>query len=167
MKTLLICHEGAEIDQECLASWLASFSDLVGLVVLQETYQRIWRRARREIGRSGIGGLLNVLAFRIYYRLFVSRRDKRWEREKIAELRNSYPEIPPLRRCCAPLALTLPRWSSSSEDFSRISRSLQDAVEGGNILHSKPRNSCDAPRHLPGVPEFAWLLLGPGERRYR
>ena len=95
MKTLLICHEGAAIDQEGLARWLASFSDLVGLVVLQESYQRICRRMRRELRRGGISGLLNVLAFRTYYRLFISRSDERWEREKIGELRTLFPEIAP------------------------------------------------------------------------
>src|SRR5271166_1834722 len=33
MKTLLICHDGAPLDQVVLARWLNSFSNLVGLVV--------------------------------------------------------------------------------------------------------------------------------------
>jgi hypothetical protein len=30
MKTLVICHDGAALDQEELARWLASFSELAG-----------------------------------------------------------------------------------------------------------------------------------------
>jgi hypothetical protein len=54
MKTLLICHEGAHISQHGLACWLASFSDLVGIIVLEEKKQRVYKRIRREIQRVGL-----------------------------------------------------------------------------------------------------------------
>jgi hypothetical protein len=91
MRTVLICHDGAALDQEGLARWLGSFTDLVGMVVLRETKQRMRRRIRREIERVGSARFLDVLAFRLYYRLFLAAKDRHWEDEKLNELRDSYP----------------------------------------------------------------------------
>jgi hypothetical protein len=93
MKTILICHEGALLDQEVLARWLNSFSDFVGLILLREPPQRVWRRVRREIKRVGFFRFLDVLAFVIYYKLFLERKDRRWERQKVEELCRIYPQI--------------------------------------------------------------------------
>jgi Formyl transferase len=83
MKTLLICHDGAQLDQVVLARWLNSFSNLVGIVVIQERPGRIWRRVQREIKRIGALRFLDALAFRLYYRIFLSGHDRRWERQEI------------------------------------------------------------------------------------
>jgi hypothetical protein len=93
VKTLLICHEGATLDQQGLARWLASFSDLVGLIVLREKPQRMWRRIRREWQRVGSIRFLDVLAFRLYYRLFLAEQDRRWEAQRLSEIRHVYPEV--------------------------------------------------------------------------
>lgn len=93
MKTLLICHEGALLDREALTRWLASFSELVGIVVLRETNQRMRVRVRREVKRVGVGRFLDVLAFRFYYKMFLSGADQKWEDEKLEELREAYPSI--------------------------------------------------------------------------
>lgn len=93
MKTLVICHDGAALDQEGLARWLASFSELVGLVVLRETGKRARRRISTEIKRVGPLRFIDVLAFRLYYRLFLSRQDRRWEDRKLEELRAVYPAL--------------------------------------------------------------------------
>ena len=91
IKTLLICHDGAALDREGLARWLASFSDLTGVVVLRENKQRIWKRIEREFKRSGPLRFVDVLAFRLYYRFFLARRDEEWEQRKLDELCRSYP----------------------------------------------------------------------------
>jgi hypothetical protein len=93
MKTLLICHEGAKLDQQGMARWLASFSDLVGLIVLRETHQRMWRRIRREVERVGAIRFLDVIAFRLYYKLFLAEQDRRWEEQQLSELSRVYPEV--------------------------------------------------------------------------
>lgn len=93
MRTLLICHESAHLDRDGMARWLASFSDLVGIVALRETKQRMWRRIRREVNRIGIMRFPDVLAFRFYYSLFLASQDRRWQEEKLAELRRTYPLI--------------------------------------------------------------------------
>jgi len=92
MRTVLICHDGAALDQDGLARWLGSFTDLVGIVVLRETQQRMRRRIRREVERVGAGRFLDVLAFRFYYKLFLAAQDQRWENEKLDELRRMYPQ---------------------------------------------------------------------------
>lgn len=91
MKTLLICHEGAVLDEKGLSGWLASFTDLVGIVILREKGGRKFKRIRKEIERSGFLRFLDVSAFRVYYKLFLSREDKRWEQAKLKELEERYP----------------------------------------------------------------------------
>ena len=94
MKTLLICHDGAQFDQVALARWLNSFSNLVGIVIIQEPPSRIWRRVRREFKRIGFLRFLDVLAFRLYYQIFLLGKDRRWEREELRERCLIYADIP-------------------------------------------------------------------------
>jgi hypothetical protein len=93
MKTVLICHEGALLDQKVLARWLNSFSDLRGVVLVQEPPKRTWRRVHREIKRVGALRFLDVLAFRIYYRFLLAGRDRSWERQRLEEGCQIYPEL--------------------------------------------------------------------------
>ncbi len=97
MRTLLICHEGAALDREGLARWLASFSQLVGIVVIREAGGRKLKRIRREIGRIGWMRFIDVLAFRIYYRLLVAKKDGAWEDRKLRELAERYTSVEHLR----------------------------------------------------------------------
>jgi hypothetical protein len=93
MKTLLICHDGAPLDQVVLARWLNSFSNLVGVVVIQEPKNRMWRRVKREIKRIGILRFLDVLAFRLYYRIFLAGKDRRWEQQELQEKSLIYSDL--------------------------------------------------------------------------
>ena len=90
MKTLLIYHEGARLEEEVMLRWLASFLDLVGLIVLQESKDRKWKRLRREIKRVGFLRFADVVAFRVFYRLFLRRDDDRWEGQFSRELGNHF-----------------------------------------------------------------------------
>lgn len=94
MKTLLICHDGAQLDHVVLARWLNSFSNLVGIVVIQEPPSRVWRRVRRELERVGIFRSLDALAFRFYYRIFIASRDRLWERRELRAKCAIYQDIP-------------------------------------------------------------------------
>src|SRR5437868_1285912 len=94
MRTALICHADDPLNAEALPRWLASFSDLAGVVVLHEPRQRLWRRLKREYRRVGALRVLDVFAFRLWYRLFLRRRDRAWERGKLAELCAAYPPLP-------------------------------------------------------------------------
>lgn len=93
MKTLLICHDGDRLNQIGLARWLASFSDLVGIVVIRETQGRLWRRVRREVKRVGLARFPDVLAFRLYYRLMHASHDDAWLEQRVHDLCKRYPEV--------------------------------------------------------------------------
>lgn len=66
MKTPLIAHEEDLVNRVALAAWLASFSDLAGIVSIVERPARRARRVRREIERvryprlAGWGGVCFV-----------------------------------------------------------------------------------------------------------
>jgi folate-dependent phosphoribosylglycinamide formyltransferase PurN len=89
--TVLICHEGAVLDREGLASWLGSCSVLRGIIVVRDPARRTWRRIRTELRRVGWLRLADVLAFRAYYSLFLARRDRRWTYDTLATLQYRYP----------------------------------------------------------------------------
>jgi len=91
MKTLLICHQGARLNQEGLLSWLASFSDVVGVVEIEEKGERGRQRVRREIERVGWFRFLDVMAFRLHYRAFQASRDAAWTDAETERLVRTYP----------------------------------------------------------------------------
>lgn len=122
MRTLLICHDGAQLDQVVLARWLSSFSNLVGIVVIQEPPNRLWRRVRREVKRIGPLRFLDALAFRMYYRIFLSARDRQWERLEVQQKCGAYENIPattPILRTPSP---------NTQETESFIKRQQPDLV---------------------------------------
>jgi Formyl transferase len=94
MRTFLICHEDEPLNRIALPRWLASFSTLAGMIVLQETRQQKQRRIQREMTRVGFLRFLDVLAFRLYYATFLADTDRQWEQKQLAELCRRYPEIP-------------------------------------------------------------------------
>lgn len=94
MRTLLICHPDCQLTREGMARWLHSFSDLAGIIVLDEGRERTWQRIRRELGRIGPFRFLDVLAFRLYYRAFLAARDRGWEAARLRQLRAAYPVAP-------------------------------------------------------------------------
>ena len=95
MRTALICHEGAHLTNEVMARWLASFSELVGVVVIREKQVRRWKRVRREVKRVGLLRFVDVLAMRLYYYVVLARKDGRWAASALESLRSRYPPIPP------------------------------------------------------------------------
>jgi hypothetical protein len=98
IRSVLICHHDDPVNRQGLAAWLASFTDLVGLVVIRETKGRLIRRIRREVRRVGLLRFPDVLAFRTYYRLFLRSRDQQWERQRLADLTESYGLLPETAR---------------------------------------------------------------------
>lgn len=123
MRTVLICHEADALDREGMARWLASFTELAGLIVLRETKGRMGRRVRREIKRVGALRFLDVLAFRLYYKMFVAEADRAWREERLAELRRRYPVSPE-----ATGTRTLYTHSPNSPEAESFIRELQPDV---------------------------------------
>ncbi len=91
MRTVLIVHEESSLCRYGLSAWLRSFSDLAGMIVIKEKKSRLCRRIKREIKRVGVLRFADVVGFRIYYKIFLSKRDKEWERNKLLELKKKYP----------------------------------------------------------------------------
>jgi folate-dependent phosphoribosylglycinamide formyltransferase PurN len=99
VKTVLIHHAGSQIEERVLTGWLASFSDLVGVVVIHEPAARRRRRIRRELQRSGPLRFVDVLALRLYYRLRLAAREQARERALVSDLERRFPPPnPPPRR---------------------------------------------------------------------
>src|SRR5437016_2821285 len=88
---VLICHEQDRLDTQGLASWLASTLRLAGLIIIRDPRSRRWRAARREIRRVGWIRFLDVIAFRLFARLRLARREQTWKASEIERLRHRYP----------------------------------------------------------------------------
>ena len=91
-RSALICHEGDRLNQEGLSRWLASFSNLVLQVEIDEPRSRLLQRVRRELRRSGFFGFVDVLAFRTWYHFRLARRDATWSNRVLQDLAGRYPE---------------------------------------------------------------------------
>jgi folate-dependent phosphoribosylglycinamide formyltransferase PurN len=94
MRTVLICHHDEALNRVLMPRWLASFSDLRGIILIEEPRQVLRRRIRREIKRVGLLRFLDVLAFRIHYALFHAHKDHDWEQAFLNKELDRYPELP-------------------------------------------------------------------------
>src|SRR5262249_46032421 len=117
MRTLMICHEDAPLDRDGLVRWLASFSDVAGVVVVREPAVRVRRRVSRGTARVGFWRFLDVLAFRLYYALCRAAEDRRWEDRQLQRLHARFPEVP-----AAPVAVVDSPNSPEAEAFVRACR---------------------------------------------
>jgi hypothetical protein len=97
---VLLCQHDELIDRIGLAGWLAASMRLAGLVVVHDGRRKRWRALRAEFRRSGWLGLVDVIAFRLLYRLAIAGRDRRWIGAALERLRREYPapaaEVPRL-----------------------------------------------------------------------
>ena len=95
MKTILICHKGDLLTEHGFARWLSSFSDLVGIVKIQEDGSRLKQRVRAEVKRSGfLRFIFDILSYRLFSKIAHSKKDERWVKEKIKDLSRTYPDLP-------------------------------------------------------------------------
>ena len=95
LRTLLIYHEGARLDGDGLARWLASFSEVCGTVIVREPPRDKLARIRRQVRRIGGLRFLDVAAMRLVYRAFIAPRDGRWQKEALVSLSERFPVPPP------------------------------------------------------------------------
>lgn len=93
-RTVLICHDSELLNRHALPRWLASFTELAGIVVLREPSSQLWKRVRREVKRAGWLGFLDVVLFRFYYRLRLAKADRALEADLLRELEERYPALP-------------------------------------------------------------------------
>jgi hypothetical protein len=93
-RTVLICHHDEPLNRIGLARWLSSFTELAGVIVIREPKAALWTRIRREARRGGLLGLLDVLAFRLYYRFALASADNAWSKSTLQELLRRYDPVP-------------------------------------------------------------------------
>jgi hypothetical protein len=118
MRTLLICHEDSTLDKEVLPRWLSSFSELAGLVLVNEPKTRRLDRIKREIRRSGVFRFLDVLAFRLYHRVRLARGERAWEARERRRLVETYPAPD----AAVPVLVTASPNTDEAESFIRAAR---------------------------------------------
>lgn len=94
LRTVLVCHGESRLNREAVARWMASFSDLVGIVLIEERGSQARNRIRFEVKRIGALRFLDVLAFRVYYGLALARRDARWLNEQLDAVGRRFPPVP-------------------------------------------------------------------------
>lgn len=118
MRVALICHAEAAIHREGIARWLASWATLAGVVVIREPRRMAWRRLRRERRRVGTLRMLDVLAFRLHYRLLHAGADAEWLERRNRELAGRFPAVPP---SSGAIEVASPN-GAESEEFLRRAR---------------------------------------------
>lgn len=96
MRTAVICHADNVWNRGVVPRFLASFTELVGIVEIIETPAEAradrWRRVRREWRRSRLR-LVDVLAFRVWYRARHARRDAAWVAARAALEQARFPDL--------------------------------------------------------------------------
>lgn len=90
----LICHAEDALNRVGLASWLASWAEVVGIVAIQEPARRARQRIRREVKRVGWWRFVDVLAFRLYARAFLAKADRDWEQRLLQSLQHQFGPLP-------------------------------------------------------------------------
>jgi Formyl transferase len=94
VRTVLIYHDDAALDRHVVAPWLGSFSELAALVIIREPKRNTLVRIRRELRRSGFVRFFDVLAYRLYFRLVLAKRDREWEAGAQAALGRRFSPLP-------------------------------------------------------------------------
>ena len=115
LRAVLMYHEGSRLDQDGLSRWLASFSEVCGIVVIRERRQARRARIRRELRRVGLPRFFDVAAMRLFYRAFIARRDRRVEDDALEQLHKRYPDL----RREPPTLITEDPNSAAVADFIR------------------------------------------------
>jgi hypothetical protein len=90
LRTALICSEASAFNRQVLPGWLTSFSDLAGIVVIKDSRRRLWQRAASEWKRSR-WRIIDVVAFRLFYRFFLRRKDQAWIRGRVQKELDTFP----------------------------------------------------------------------------
>ncbi len=147
IKTALIHHKGDDLNGEGLALWLASFSELIAVVAIEEPKSRLWKRIRREWRRSGPYRFLDVLAFRLYYRARLAATDRAWEAATLDRLRAAFPAP-------SPPALLLTQSPNSAE----VEAFLRDRAPDLVIARCKSLLS----KRIFTIPRHGTFVMHPG-----
>jgi len=114
-RVALICHADDRMNAELVQRWLRSFAQVTGVVLIAERRGTVWRRLRAEYRRVGVARLIDVLLFRLYYRLRLRALDDAWEYEEIERRLARLPPVP----AAAPVLVTSDPNSAAVVEFLR------------------------------------------------
>lgn len=89
MKALFIYHMDSPVDL-ALQKWLASFTELSGVLIIEETSKEKKKRAKRQLKRTGIFRFFDVALFRFYYRLFLAKKDSARLQSEVERILKKY-----------------------------------------------------------------------------
>ena len=73
--------------------WLASFTDLAGILVIRDPQRHRWQKLKRSLRRDGLFGTLDLLAYRMYHRIRLAAGDRRFEEQVRLTLEQRYPPL--------------------------------------------------------------------------
>ena len=143
-----MCHAESRLNRDGIARWMASFTDLVGLVVIEEDAAAQKRRIRYEARRIGWLRMLDVLAFRIYYALTLARTDGRWMTDQLQALARRFGDVPATAR-------TLRTADPNSPEVEAFLREL-----GPDLMIARCKRILKEP--IFSVPTAGTFVLHPG-----
>ena len=93
MRSVLICQHDATLVREIMPRWLASFSDLTGILVIREPSGHRIAKLKRSLRQDGLWGTLDLLAYRLYHRVFHAAGDRQFEDGVRQTLGQEYPAV--------------------------------------------------------------------------
>lgn len=76
-----------------IATWLNAFSELAGIVVIEEKKNKKIDRVKKEMKRSGLSGLIDVFLFRFYYKFTRQNNDRLIEKSILDQVKKKYGEL--------------------------------------------------------------------------
>ena len=148
LRVVLICHHDAPLHHDGVARWIASWATLSGIVVIKEPAVVLRRRLRREWRRVGSLRLLDVFAFRLFYRLSIASRDQAWTGDQLRQLRNRYSDLPAGTR--------------TIEVPSPASKESQAFIEAANPDIVIALCKSILPERVFAIPRFGTFVFHPG-----
>ncbi len=93
MKSVLICQHDAALVREIMPRWLAGFTELAGILVIREPKGHRLAKLQRSLRKDGLLSTLDLLAYRLYHRVFHAAGDRQYEDEIRETLSQVYPAI--------------------------------------------------------------------------
>jgi formyl transferase-like protein len=144
----VICHDGDSVNSEFLPQWLAGFADVVAIIVIREGRAPQIRRLRAEYRRVGFWRLFDILAFRLYYRIFLAAGDRAWERSELKRLTASMRATP----------AEFPTLMTPNPNDARVTDFLRRAAPDLMVARCKWLLK----RSVYEIPSFGTFVLHPG-----
>ena len=93
MRTVLICQYDAALVREIMPRWLASFTELAGILVIREPSGHRLAKLQRSLRKDGLLGTLDLLAYRLYHRFVHAAGDRQFEDGIRQSLGQEYPAV--------------------------------------------------------------------------